>query len=148
MTAGRTAGERGGTVGVTGFEEGGAVTDVSTSPLPAIMDDAALEREIAARRREGHELFKRRERPDPWPMVAEQYPRIAADIRARWGQQQLDDYIAGLVIDDRGGRAGFPPDVLAAILEIGRLHANRFRFGRAMCPWDHDVSTSKWWDRL
>jgi hypothetical protein len=115
--------------------------------LPAILDDDSLEREIAARRHERYDPFRRRERPDPWPIIAERFPRIAATIRGQWGTTALDRYFSALVIDERGDRGGFPPDVLAAILEVARLHGERFRFERPICPWSQDASLSKWWDR-
>jgi hypothetical protein len=118
-----------------------------TAPLPTLMCDDDLEREIAARRREPYDPFRRKERPDPWPIIASRFPRIAEAIRSRWGTGRLDAYFSALVIDDRGGRAGFPPDVLAAILEVARLHGDRFRTERLVCPWSHDASLSKWWDR-
>lgn len=117
------------------------------APLPTIMADDELEHEIATRRHEGYDPFRRKEKPDPWPIIATRFPRIAATIRGQWGTPRLDQYFAGLVIDDRGGRNGFPPDVLAAILEVARLHADGFRFGRIVCPWAHDASQTKWWTR-
>lgn len=123
------------------------MSDASTAPLPLLMADEELEQAIAVRRREGHEQFRRAERPDPWPIVASRFPRIAAEIRAKWGQPMLDKYFAHLVIDERGSRAGFPPEVLASIMELARLHADRFRYGRTLCPWEHDVAETKWWDR-
>lgn len=117
------------------------------APLPPIMADDELEHEIAARRYERYDPFRRKEKPDPWPIIATGFPHIAETIRAQWGTPRLDQYFSGLVIDDRGGRAGFPPDVLAAILEVARLHADRFRFGGILCPWSHDASQAKWWTR-
>jgi hypothetical protein len=117
------------------------------TPLPTIMAEDELEHEIASRRHERHDPFRRKEKPDPWPIVAARFPRIAETIRAQWGTPRLDQYLAGLVIDERGGRNGFPPDVLASILEIARLHGERYRYARAMCPWAHDTRETKWWDR-
>ncbi len=117
------------------------------APLPALMSDDELEHEIAARRHEGHEQFRRPERPDPWPVIAARFPRIAQTIQEQWGQPRLDQYFSRLVIDDRGDRAGFPPDVLAAILEVARLHAERYASERILCPWAHDAQEAKWWDR-
>jgi hypothetical protein len=115
--------------------------------LPPIMDDSQVEAAAADRRQELHNQYKRKERPDPWPIIVRAFPRIAETIRKDWGKRALDDYLSKLVVDDRGSRQGFPPDVLTAILEVARLHAEQYRFPRPFCPWEEDVSQTKWWDR-
>jgi hypothetical protein len=115
--------------------------------LPPIMDDSQVEAAAADRRQEPHNQYKRKERPDPWPIIASRFPRIAETIRKDWGKRALDDYLSKLVVDDRGSRQGFPADVLTAILEIARLHAEQYRFARPFHPWEEDVSQTKWWDR-
>ena len=115
--------------------------------LPPIMDDTQVEAAAADRREELHNQYKRKERPDPWPIIATRFPRIAETIRRDWGKRALDDYFAKLVVDDRGSRQGFPADVLTAILEIARLHAEQYRFAKPFHPWEEDVSQTKWWDR-
>ena len=115
--------------------------------LPPIMNDREVEAAAADRRTELHNQYKRKERPDPWPIIARQFPRIAETIRQDWGKRALDDYFAKLVINDRGSRQGFPPDVLTAILEVARLHAEQYRFAKRLHPWEEDVSQTKWWDR-
>jgi hypothetical protein len=121
--------------------------DGADAAFPSIMTDGEVDRAVAARRHERHDPFRRKERPDPWPIVARGFPRIAAKIRELWGKRALDDYFAALVVDERGSRQGFPPEVLTAILEIARLHSGQYRFHRPMCPWEQDVSQTKWWDR-
>lgn len=121
--------------------------NVDATPLPTLMGDDEVEHERAARRDEPYDPFKRPDRPDPWPIIADNFPRIAQQVQALWGKSALDDYFARLVIDERGGRAGFPLEVLQAILEVARLHRSRFHFERPMSPWAHDVSETKWWDR-
>ena len=54
------------------------------------------------------------------------FPRIAKELRIRWGKDGFDDYLDKLLIDDRGGRAGFPPDVAQALLILSREHGQRF----------------------
>lgn len=125
------------------------MSDMSMSdfPLPAIMTDDEIEQAIEDRRYEKHNPFRRKEKPDPWRVVASRYPRIAERIQKLWGTAALDECINRLVIDDRGDRNGFPPDVLAAIMEIGWFHGQRYMFRRNACPWEEDVSQTKWWDR-
>lgn len=51
-----------------------------------------------------------------------QYPHILSAIQALWGFKELNTYFAKLTIDERGGRAGFPPDVWDEIHTLLRLH--------------------------
>jgi hypothetical protein len=115
--------------------------------LPPIMDDSQVEAAAADRRQELYSPHKRKERPDPWPIIARAFPRIAETIRRDWGKRALDDYLSKLAVDDRGSRQGFPPEVLTAIMEVARLHAEQYRLARPVCPWEEDVSQTKWWDR-
>jgi hypothetical protein len=115
--------------------------------LPPLMDDSQVEAAAADRRQEPYNPYKRKERPDPWPIIARAFPRIAETIRRDWGKRALDDYLSKLAVDDRGSRQGFPPEVLTAIMEVARLHAEQYRFPRPICPWEEDVSQTKWWDR-
>jgi len=50
------------------------------------------------------------------------YARIFNRIMDLWGLQELEDYFADLMVDKRGGRQGFPPDVLNDILTLSRVH--------------------------
>lgn len=115
--------------------------------LPPIMDECQVDAAAASRRHDGHRQFVRKERPDPWPIVARAFPRIAQKIRADWGKRALDDYFGTLVVDDRGSRQGFPPEVLSAIMEVARLHAEQYKLAKPVHPWEVDVSQTKWWDR-
>jgi hypothetical protein len=49
------------------------------------------------------------------------------------------------VIDERGGRQGFPMESLWAIMEVARLHAAQFGLATPIRPWEVDVSETKWW---
>jgi hypothetical protein len=113
--------------------------------FPPLMGDQTLTKALADRWKALRDAERQRERPDPWPIVERSFPRIAAIIREQWGKRWLDDYFAKLVIDERGGRQGFPADVLAAIMEVARLHADQFGLSKPIRPWEADVSESKWW---
>jgi hypothetical protein len=115
--------------------------------FPDIMSPDALDATVEARWRKQRELEATKEKPDPWPILESAFPRIASTVRDKWGKQALDEYFAKLVVDDRGGRQGFPPDVLSAIMEIARLHGEQHRFSRPICPWEVDVRETKWWHR-
>ena len=72
---------------------------------------------------------------DPWPPLEARFPRIAKTVRELWGTRELDDYLDRLLIDERGDRHGFPPEVVEALLALSHRHAEKFRF---RAPGDHD----------
>jgi hypothetical protein len=115
--------------------------------FPTLMNDDEIDQASIARRRDPHDPFRREEKPNPWPIIEQRYPRIAATIRDLWGKRALDVYFNQLVVDERGGREGFHPDVLAAILEVARLHSQRFSLDTAVSPWEADMSETKWWTK-
>jgi len=51
-----------------------------------------------------------------------QFPHILSAIQSLWGYKELNTYFSKLTIDDRGGRAGFPPEVWDEIHTLLRLH--------------------------
>ncbi|HTO46599.1 MAG TPA: hypothetical protein VML91_03080 [Burkholderiales bacterium] len=122
-----------------------ASDEAATIEFPPLMGDQTLTKTVAERWKALREAERQRERPDPWPIIETRFPRIAAVIREHWGKRALDDYFAKLVIDDRGGRQGFPIEVLSAIMEVGRLHADQFKLAKPLRPWEADVSETKWW---
>jgi hypothetical protein len=113
--------------------------------FPPLMGDQTLTRAVSERWKALRDAERPKERPDPWPIIESRFPRIAGTIRERWGQRALDDYFGKLVIDDRGGRQGFPPEVLSAIMEVARLHADQFALATPLKPWEADVAETKWW---
>lgn len=129
-----------------GFAPRAAANPPSTD-FPPIMSGEAVDQVVEARWRKQRELESGKEKPDPWPIIERAFPRIATTIRDQWGKRALDDYLSKLVVDDRGGRQGFPPDVLSAIMEVARLHAAQHRFKPPICPWEADVRDTKWWYR-
>jgi hypothetical protein len=71
-----------------------------------------------------------REETPPLFIIREHYPRIATAIELQWGTREMDFYFSNLIIDDRRDRAGFPREVLAAILKLSADHARRFQFDK------------------
>ncbi len=60
---------------------------------------------------------------DVYPVHLEQgFPRILAKIVALWGKPSLEDFLSGLMVSDRPGRQGFPPDVAMEIFRLSMLH--------------------------
>lgn len=50
------------------------------------------------------------------------YARIFNRIMELWETAELEEYFSDLMVDKRGGRQGFPPDVLNDILTLSRIH--------------------------
>jgi hypothetical protein len=62
---------------------------------------------------------RRRIPPDttmPESAIELRFPRIARELAARWNGPDIDAYLDSLLIDTRGNRMGFPPDVLEEIM--------------------------------
>lgn len=61
--------------------------------------------------------------PDRYPFALEQkYERILNKIADLWDTPEIDDYFADLMMDKRGGRQGFPPDVAREIVILNKTH--------------------------
>lgn len=116
-----------------------------TIEFPPLMGDTTLTKAVADRWKALRDAERQRERPDPWPIIERNFPRIAATICEQWGKRWLDDYLGKLVIDERGDRQGFRLDTLSAIMEIARLHSDQFGLAKPIRPWEVDVSETKWW---
>jgi len=68
------------------------------------------------------EYFEKK--PDLYPQALEaKYSRVFNKIMAMWGTQQLEEHFSDLIVDKRGGRKGFPPEVAADIILLSRLHS-------------------------
>lgn len=94
--------------------------------------------EKIARYFEGKEQF--------YPAALEaKYFRIFNRIMDLWGLQELEDYFADLMVDKRGGRQGFPPDVLNDILTLSRVHGRILELSAPKAqeeddPWASDIA--------
>ena len=64
------------------------------------------------------------------------FPRIHQNLVTLWGTGPGEDYLDGLIMDERGNRQGFPPDVLRALLVLQRVHFQRFGTFKKIDPWD------------
>lgn len=83
--------------------------------------------------------------PNPLEVIARRFPHIAARIQQFWSSRHnLDDYLSSVVYMKRDDRRGFPPDALAAILEVWEQHRASFqRRTETTCPWMIDPSMHK-----
>lgn len=55
------------------------------------------------------------------------YPRIVEKLALLWGHDGLSSYLGHLLIDERGDRHGFPPDIMAEIMFLDNLHEDMMR---------------------
>lgn len=46
------------------------------------------------------------------------FPRIAKQLTEIWNTSPIDKYLAGLLVNERDHRAGFPPDVALDIMML------------------------------
>lgn len=68
-----------------------------------------------------HLLFE--ELGDDYPFALEEkFDRILVNIEKLWGKPEIEDYFTDLIIDRRGGRQGFPKEVLDDILRLRDFH--------------------------
>ena len=51
-------------------------------------------------------------------IIEKKYPKIANTIRISWGTAEGKEYLESLIIDNRGGRTGFPFEVMLALMEL------------------------------
>ena len=50
------------------------------------------------------------------------FPRIAQELVSRWQTPELEPYLDNLIYDPRGGRKGFPLEVMSDLLSLAELH--------------------------
>ncbi len=56
-------------------------------------------------------------------VLASKYPRVLAKIMLLWDSSELDDYFLELMVNKRGYRAGFPPEVASEIIFLNLVHS-------------------------
>ncbi|MFN0040532.1 MAG: hypothetical protein ACKVP2_13555 [Burkholderiales bacterium] len=78
--------------------------------------------------------------PDRTPReLATAFPHILDRIGLLWGTPELDTYFQHLMLDDRGNRSGFPPEVmreLAFLFELSIKYRAQGIGIRKTDPWD------------
>jgi ankyrin repeat protein len=79
--------------------------------------------------------------------LEDKYVRVFNNIMSTWGTPDCDKIFEDLFFDNRGGRQGFPPDVMHDILFMSRLHdkLRHVKLGRK----DEDVwGNVEWKERM
>lgn len=54
--------------------------------------------------------------------LATRFPRVFKRVDELWGKPDVDDYLFSLIVDQRGGRQGFPPDVMSELIRLQHIH--------------------------
>lgn len=97
--------------------------------------------------------FSEKPREDPKPLevhsAIESFPHIAATITSMWDQDGFDQYLAKLIVDERGTRKGFSMDAMEELMLLGRLSRSKkslfgmFRAARHLDAWCEDPETAR-----
>lgn len=108
--------------------------------LPQIMSDAEIDANVPV-----DEVLDQKDQRQPTDkQLAEEavallktlFPRVHQNVVALWGTGPGEAYLDSLIVDDRGNRQGFPPDVLRALLVLQRVHFQTFGTFQKIDPWD------------
>lgn len=70
-----------------------------------------------------------------------EFPRIHQKLIPLWGSAQGEAYLDSLIVDERGNRQGFPPDVMRSLLVLQRVHFELFGTFKRVDPWDTGSKT-------
>jgi len=54
--------------------------------------------------------------------LEQQYPRVLSRIIELWYSPEIDAYLTELLVDTRGGRQGFPPEVASELFRLSQVH--------------------------
>lgn len=109
--------------------------------FPALFDGDDLDR---IRAEQLQREYPRKEPWQPFRVVAANYPRVAHALRQLWGTPEADAFFNRMLIDDRGNRAGFPPEVVRALLALSELHQQAFRYRQPEDVWVDDPSVTRY----
>lgn len=78
--------------------------------------------------------------PDKHPRFLERdYPHVLNRLMQLWATPEFEPYMHDLTVDKRGGRQGFPLEVVAEMMFISKLHDvfkdKGYRLPDVECPW-------------
>jgi hypothetical protein len=112
----------------------GPLTPIQHSDYPEIK--APEEEQVAPKRRGPPErVFVR--------AALESYPHIVESVCLMWGGREADAYLNKLVIDTRGGRKGFPRDVMDDLLVLVEVCTIKSGLKPDFTPFDRDRSRER-----
>lgn len=114
--------------------------DVEADGFPSLFDSQELEE---VRLRQWASEHPQSAPYQPFQRLEQAYPRIALLILQLWGTPEMDRYFERLLIDDRGDRAGFPPDIMEALLSLSRRHLTAYRYPTPRDVWEVDPDVKR-----
>lgn len=95
------------------------------SPAPAVPTAPSFDTTLTPVAQRWMESLPPRLRPQH---LGDAYPRIANRLALVWNDPKLSDRIFdSLLVDRRGGRRGFPPEITAELLQLHDHHQERSR---------------------
>jgi hypothetical protein len=56
-------------------------------------------------------------------LIKEKFPKVAEQIALKWGTVGLQDYLGKIIFDERGGRQGFPMEIVSALMQLHEYHS-------------------------
>lgn len=100
-----------------------------TNELQSLQEENQKLRDEVRRLRAAFALGIGRVRPvgEGISVLEARFPHVAARLVAQWGARELNAYLQGLLMDERGDRQGFPFDALQEIQFLQELHLSRFQ---------------------
>jgi hypothetical protein len=112
----------------------GPLTPIQHSDYPEIK--APEEAQVAPKRKGPPErVFVR--------AALESYPHIVESVCLMWGGREADAYLNKLVIDTRGGRKGFPRDVMDDLIVLVEVCTLKSGLKPDFTPFDRDRSRER-----
>lgn len=85
-----------------------------------------------------HQLLERLGEKNAPKLLILNYPRIAERIAQMWGHEALVSFLNDLLFDNRGDRAGFPPDVAHELFVIQQVHDKVMGIGSDAAIWGYE----------
>lgn len=77
-------------------------------------------------------------------VLREKFPRIYQQIKLMWGTQEAHDRMAHLLWGDSEGRAGFPHDVLFALMSLFIAHGDEFNLSPTIPEKGAQIKRDTW----
>lgn len=76
------------------------------------------------------------------------YPRVFGKIMSLWDSPEINAYFMELMVDTRGGRAGFPPEVASEIFHLSFVHTAHFPTNMKHDAWDASARIAEFVPRV
>lgn len=70
--------------------------------------------------------------------IERRFPHVAESVVQRWGKPEALRYLDSLMMDSRGGRQGFPFEVLQELMLLRDVHVLNYG-GPRKSPWEFTV---------